>query len=48
MKNNKVIWIDKENKNRTMSNILEEVWVNIDTHKRQSKSELNRFLYAFR
>jgi CO dehydrogenase/acetyl-CoA synthase beta subunit len=30
--NNKVVWIDKEHKNRMMSDIPEEVWVNIDTH----------------
>jgi hypothetical protein len=40
MKNNKMVWIDKENKNRTMSDISEEVWVNIDTNiKTESKSE---------
>jgi hypothetical protein len=32
MKNNKVIWIDKENKNRTMSDISEEVWVDLYRH----------------
>ena len=48
MKNNQVIGIDKENKNRTMSDVLVKVWVNIDIHKRQGKSEENRFLSTCR